>query len=157
MNLPKRAEDAHATLAAAFNTGNAAIVMSMYDTSGIIVPEPNKPVSGKEDRAGGVVWRYRDSDNYYLARVNSLTRNVVVYKVRNGVRTQVMPAAHHEIPANAWSILKVSVRGDRFQVYVDHRRILQGVDRTFGAAGKVGLWTVADSVTYFDDFRVYPK
>jgi hypothetical protein len=116
-----------------------------------------KPVSGKEDRAGGVVWRYRDPDNYYLVRVNSLTRNVVVYKVRNGVRTQVSQAAQHEIPANAWSILKVSARGDRFQIYVDHRRILQGSDRTFGGAGKVGLWTVADSVTYFDDFRVYPK
>jgi hypothetical protein len=116
-----------------------------------------KPVSGKEDRAGGVVWRYRDPDNYYLVRVNSLTRNVVVYKVRNGVRTQVSQAAPHEIPANAWSILKVSARGDRFQIFVDHRRILQGSDRTFAGAGKVGLWTVADSVTYFDDFRVYPK
>ena len=48
MNLPKRAEDAHATLAAAFNTGDVATVMSMYDVTGIIVPEPGKPVSDKE-------------------------------------------------------------------------------------------------------------
>ncbi|MBT1696631.1 DUF4440 domain-containing protein [Fulvivirgaceae bacterium PWU4] len=48
MNLPKRAEDAHATLAAAFNTGNVATVLSMYDVNGIIVPEPGKSVSGKE-------------------------------------------------------------------------------------------------------------
>jgi ketosteroid isomerase-like protein len=48
MNLPKRAEDAHATLAAAFNTGNVATVLNMYDFNGIIVPEPGKPVSGKE-------------------------------------------------------------------------------------------------------------
>jgi ketosteroid isomerase-like protein len=48
MNLPTRAEDAHATLAAAFNTGDVATVMSMYDVSGIIVPEPNKPVSGRD-------------------------------------------------------------------------------------------------------------
>jgi hypothetical protein len=116
-----------------------------------------KPVSGKEDRAGGVVWRYIDPGNYYLARVDSLTHNVVVYKVRDGLRTRVSTVAQHLIPANAWSILKVSARGDRFQVYLDHRRILQGYDRTFGKAGKVGLWTVADSVTYFDDFRVYPK
>jgi hypothetical protein len=116
-----------------------------------------KPVSGKEDRAGGVVWRYKDAGNYYLARVDSLTRNVVVFKVHDGVRTRVSLAARHEIPANAWSTLKVSARGDRFQVFVDHRRIIQGYDRTFGSAGKVGLWTVADSVTYFDDFRVYPK
>jgi len=116
-----------------------------------------KPVSGKQDQAGGVVWRYRDPANYYLARVDSLTHNVVVYKFRNGVRTRVSLAAPHEIPVNAWSILKVSARGDRFQVYVDHRRVLQGFDRTFASSGKVGLWTVADSVTYFDDFRVYPK
>jgi uncharacterized protein (TIGR02246 family) len=48
MNLPKKAEDAHATLAAAFNTGDVATVMNMYDVTGIIVPEPGKPVSGKE-------------------------------------------------------------------------------------------------------------
>jgi uncharacterized protein (TIGR02246 family) len=48
MNLPKRAEDAHATLAAAFNTGDVATVMSMYDVTGIFVPEPGNPVSGKE-------------------------------------------------------------------------------------------------------------
>jgi len=48
MNLPKRAEDAHTTLAAAFNTGDVATVMSMYDVTGIIVPEPNKPVSGRQ-------------------------------------------------------------------------------------------------------------
>jgi len=47
MNLPNRAEDAHATLAAAFNTGDVATVMNMYDVTGIIVPEPGKPVSGK--------------------------------------------------------------------------------------------------------------
>jgi uncharacterized protein (TIGR02246 family) len=48
MNLPKRAEDAHATLAAAFNTGDVSTVLNMYDFNGIIVPEPGKPVSGKE-------------------------------------------------------------------------------------------------------------
>jgi ketosteroid isomerase-like protein len=47
MNLPTRAQDAHTTLAAAFNTGDVATVLSMYDVTGIIVPEPNKPVSGK--------------------------------------------------------------------------------------------------------------
>ena len=48
MNLPKKAQDAHATLAAAFNTGDVATVMNMYDVTGIIVPEPGKPVAGKE-------------------------------------------------------------------------------------------------------------
>jgi hypothetical protein len=116
-----------------------------------------KPVAGREDQGGGLVWRYRDANNYYLARANALEENVALYKVENGRRIPLAPGVKHEIPSNGWSILKVSVRGNRFQVYLDHRRILQGWDNTFAAAGKVGLWTVADSVTYFDDFRVYPK
>lgn len=116
-----------------------------------------KPVSGREDRAGGVVWRYRDANNYYLVRANALTKTVVVYKVERGQRSQVGVEVRHDIPSNAWSILKVSVRGPKFQVYVNHHRILESWDRTFNGAGKVGLWTVSDSVTYFDDFRVYPK
>jgi hypothetical protein len=116
-----------------------------------------KPVAGHEDQGGGVVWRYRDENNYYVARANALEKNVAVYRVENGRRSQVLAFAKHDIPMNAWSILKVSARGNHFQVYVDHRRILQGQDNTFSGAGGVGLWTAADSVTYFDDFRVYPK
>ena len=116
-----------------------------------------KPVSGREDRAGGVVWRYRDPNNYYLVRANAVTQDVVVYKVENGRRTPISSDVRHDIPSNAWSILKVSVHGDRFQVYVNHHRVLVSEDRTFSGAGKVGLWTVSDSITYFDDFRVNPK
>jgi hypothetical protein len=116
-----------------------------------------KPVAGREDQGGGLVWRYQDANNYYLATANALDKNVALYKVENGRRLALTPGVKHDIPSNGWSILKVSVRGNRFQVYLDHRRILQGWDSTFAAAGKVGLWTVADSVTYFDDFRVYPK
>jgi hypothetical protein len=116
-----------------------------------------KPVSGREVQAGGLVWRYRDPNNYYLARANALEKNVQVFKVENGQRVPLMAGVRHEIPTNAWSILKVAARGNRFQVYMDHRRILQGWDNTFLTGGKVGLWTVADSVTYFDEFRVTPK
>jgi hypothetical protein len=116
-----------------------------------------KPVSGHEVQAGGIVWRYRDENNYYLARANALETNVQVFKVENGHRTPLMEGVHHEIPTNAWSILKVTTRGNRFQVFMDHRRILQGWDNTFLTPGKVGLWTVADSVTYFDDFRINPR
>jgi hypothetical protein len=116
-----------------------------------------KPVAGREDQGGGLVWRYRDANNYYLATANALDKNVALYKVENGRQLPLAPGVKHDIPSNVWSILKVSVRGNRFQVYLDHRRILQGWDDTFAAAGKVGLWTETDSVTYFDDFRVYPK
>jgi len=116
-----------------------------------------KPVSGQRDQAGGLVWRYRDPNNYYLVRANAISKNVAIYKVHDGERLEIGTAVHHEIEPNSWNILKVAVRGSRFQVYVNHRRILQADDRTFSGPGKVGLWTVGDSVTYFDDFRVYPK
>jgi hypothetical protein len=116
-----------------------------------------KPVAGHADQAGGLVFRYRDCNNYYLARANAIDGSVALFKVQDGRRTALNPGVHHDIPLNAWSILKVSVRGRRFQVYVNHRRILQAFDDTFGSSGKVGLWTVGDSITYFDDFRVYPK
>ena len=115
-----------------------------------------KPVAGRADQGGGVVWRYRDENNYYLARADALERSVAVYKVENG-RIQILGRVKHEIPTNGWSILKVTARGSRFQVYVDHRRILQGQDNMFTGAGRVGLCTEGDSVTYFDDFRVYPR
>ena len=116
-----------------------------------------KPVSGRVVQAGGIVWRYRDENHYYLARSNAIDQDVQVFKVEHGVRTPLMAGVHHEFPVNQWSILKVSARGNRFQVYVDHRRVLQGQDNTFTAPGKVGLWTVSDSVTYFDDFRIAPR
>jgi hypothetical protein len=115
-----------------------------------------KPVSGTQDQAGGVVFRYRDANNYYLARANARQQNVAIVRVENGERTQIS-VVKHDLPSNVWRILKVSVRGNRIQVYVDHRRILQTWDGAFPSAGKVGLWTVGDSVTYFDDFRVNPK
>jgi hypothetical protein len=116
-----------------------------------------KPISGKEVQAGGIVWRYRDENNYYLARANAIDKNVQVFKVENGRRTPLMRGVHHDVPANEWSTLKVWARGNRFQIYMDHRRILQGQDSTFTGPGRVGLWTVGDSVTYFDDFRVAPR
>lgn len=116
-----------------------------------------KPIAGRQDPGGGLVWRFRDPNNYYVVRANVSQETVAVDKVENGQRIPLVRGVKHDIPLNAWSILKVSARGNRFQVYVDHRRILQGEDSTFPGAGKVGLCTLADSVTYFDDFRVYPR
>jgi hypothetical protein len=116
-----------------------------------------KPLSGREDQGGGVVWRYRDENNYYLVRANANNNTVAVFRVQHGQRVAIQPGVKHDVPANAWSILKVVVRGNRYQVYVDHRRIMEGVDSALTGSGKVGLCTVADSVMYFDDFRVTPR
>jgi len=124
-----------------------------------------KAVAGHEDQGGGLVFRYRDERNYYLVRADSHNGEVAVYKVENGRCTPIRPrgtvpptiGVKHNLQPNTWNILKVAVRGSRFQVYVNHRRLLQADDSSFTGAGKVGLATVADSITYFDDFRVSTK
>jgi hypothetical protein len=124
-----------------------------------------KPVSGQKDQSGGLVFRYRDEKNYYMLQANALGEDVALYKFENGRAFPIAPrgkpaAAYevkHDIRPNAWQILKVSFRGNQFQVYVNHRRLFQAQDSTFTGAGKVGLITASDSVTYFDDFRLYPK
>jgi hypothetical protein len=124
-----------------------------------------KPVAGKEDRAGGLVFRYRDPDNYYVVRASAPQNGIVLYKVQDGKRTALATrgarpksfGVTHPVPLNQWSVLKVQFRGPLFSVYFNHRRLFEVTDTTFRLAGKVGLWTRADGVTYFDDFRVTGK
>jgi hypothetical protein len=121
-----------------------------------------KPVSGREDQAGGLVWRYRDPDNYYVARVNALEDNVVLYKVERGHRKDLKArdagflsyGKKVDVPAGAWSSLRVTVRGSVFVVHFNDQQLLEVEDSTFPGPGKIGVWTKADSVTYFDDLTV---
>ncbi len=115
-----------------------------------------KFVSGKT-QSGGVVWRYRDENNYYVARADATDGTIAVDKVENGRRTPLIAAVRHNVPSDSWIVLKVWARGERFQVYLDHRRVVQGQDRTYLNPGKVGLVTVSDAVAYFDDFRVLAR
>jgi hypothetical protein len=119
-----------------------------------------RPVSGKVDQAAGLVWRYRDADNYYIVRANALEDNVVLYKVENGKRTDLdvrgagrTYGAKAAVPGDAWTELRVIARGDLFTVYLAGRELFAVEDATFREAGRVGLWTKADSVTRFDDLR----
>jgi len=124
-----------------------------------------KPVAGKEDRAGGLVFRYRDPDNYYVVRANALENSIMLYKVEHGKRTALAtrgtrPKSYgvtHPVPVNQWSVLKVQFQGPKFSVYFNHRRLFEVLDSTFRQPGKVGLWTKADGITYFDDFRIAGK
>lgn len=122
-----------------------------------------KPVAGREDQAGGLVWRFRDPSDYYVVRANALTNNIGIYRVEGGRWKPLQPkgsadgCVQHPVPLNSWSILKVVFKGPVFSVYFDHRRVFQVEDGSYLGAGKVGLWTKADSVTYFDDFRVAQK
>lgn len=111
-----------------------------------------KPVSGKEDQAGGVVWRAKDADNYYIARANALEDNVRIYHFVKGKRTQFKGASAKVAPGQ-WHTLRVNLSGNRFTVLFNGKELFTAEDETFKDAGKVGVWTKADSVTLFDDFN----
>jgi Domain of Unknown Function (DUF1080) len=121
-----------------------------------------KTISGKEDQGAGLLWRYRDANNYYLVRGNALEDNVVLYKVQNGKRSHLKPTGatgrgygvKTKVPGNAWNTLSVKVRGNVFEVSFNDQKLFEVEDQTFTEAGKVGLWTKADSVIHFDDFTV---
>jgi hypothetical protein len=117
-----------------------------------------KAVAGAEDRAGGVVWRARDANNYYVARANALEDNVVLYKTVEGVRSALDIVGRKggygvaiSVPADEWLTLRVEFKGSRFRVLYNGRQLFEVEDSTFPDAGKVGLWTKADSVTLFDE------
>ena len=112
-----------------------------------------KAVTGKKDQGGGVVWRYKDANNYYVARANPLEDNFRVYKVVDGKRTQ-LGTADVEAPAGKWHRLRIIHKGNRIQGFLNGKPYLDVKDDTFEEAGKVGLWTKADAVTHFDDLAV---
>jgi len=120
-----------------------------------------KPVSGSGDQAAGIVWRYKDPDNYYIVRANALEDNVVLYKVEAGRRISLAPkgtptktyGVKHPVAKQTWSTLRIEFQGSLFTVLYDGKKLFEVEDGTFTGSGKVGLWTKADSVTYFDDFQ----
>jgi hypothetical protein len=110
-----------------------------------------KAVSGKEDQAAGIVWRAKDSENYYVARANALEDNVTIYHTIKGQRTE-KKRAKIKVSPGQWHTLRVEIKGIRFVVSLNGKRVLEWEDKTFQDPGMVGLWTKADSVTLFDDF-----
>ncbi len=110
-----------------------------------------KPVSGKEDQAGGLIWRAKDSNNYYVARANALEDNVTIYHTINGRRTE-KKRTNMKVASNEWHSLRVDFQANHFTVTLDGKKAIEWDDATFKDAGKVGVWTKADSVTLFDDF-----
>ena len=123
-----------------------------------------RPVSGRVDQAAGLVWRFQNEDNYYIVRANALENNVVLYKVEKGKRTDLPVKGEGrtygkkaQVPSGQWSTLRVVAAGPRFDVYLNGTKLYEVEDSTFNQAGKVGVWTKADSVTQFDDLTIVTK
>jgi Domain of Unknown Function (DUF1080) len=115
-----------------------------------------KAVSGNIDRAGGLVFRLKDPNNYYIVRANALENNYRLYHIVNGRRSQ-FAGANFKVTSGEWHELRVEAAGNKFTCYYDGNKKIEATDDTFTGAGKVGLWTKADSVTSFDDLKVTAK
>jgi hypothetical protein len=112
-----------------------------------------RPISGKVDQGFGLVWRYRDANNYYVTRCNADENNCRIYHVVAGKRV-AFQNRDVKVATGAWHTLKLEASGNHFTVWYDANKVLDATDDTFKDAGKVGLWTKADSVIAFDDLTI---
>ena len=112
-----------------------------------------KAIAGEVDRGGGLVWRFIDENNYYVARANPLENNFRVYKVVNGDRKK-LKSAKVKMKSNIWYDIKITMDGDKIKCYFNGKLELETTDDTFSKKGKVGLWTKSDAQTYFDNLIV---
>ncbi len=112
-----------------------------------------KPMSGKEDEGGGLIWRVKDRDDYYVCCANPLEGNFRVYYLQNGFRHE-LASADAEISAGAWHRIRVEQEGEHITCSLDGKKLLETIDSTFPDEGGVGFWTKADAVTSFDDLLV---
>jgi hypothetical protein len=128
-------------------------VFDQLAVTDITVSVQFKTISGTVDQAAGLVARFKDQDNYYMARANALENNVRLYKVQQGRRTQ-FAGVGVKVPGNQWQRLTLEVIGTHFRVFFNDTLLFEADDPTFRDAGKAGLWTKADSVTYFDNLTM---
>ena len=113
-----------------------------------------KPISGKTDQAAGIIARVQDKDNYYILRANALEANVNLYKYAGGRRSGIKDGSV-KVASGQWQELRLEVAGDRVRGFLNGQLVVEATDGTY-KAGRVGLWTKADSVTCFDDVAVTP-
>ena len=114
-----------------------------------------KPVAGRDDQAAGIIFRVQDRDNYYILRANALEDNVIFFIYASGKRTSIKES-EVKVPSGQWQELRVEVIGNKFRGFLNGQLVVEASDDNY-KAGRVGLWTKADSVTCFDNVRVISK
>jgi hypothetical protein len=137
------------------NANSVFNVVLVDDTSAkdVDVSVKVKAIAGDLDRGGGLVWRARDAKNYYIVRFNHKEDNFRVYKVVDGVRSQPFQnadVAHHD----GWTVVRVTMKGDHIECYIDGKRYLDVRDPTFPDAGTIGVWSKSDARSQFDDLTL---
>jgi hypothetical protein len=121
----------------------------------VVVSIRFKPVSGRQDQAAGILFRVQDQDNYYILRANALEDNVNLYIYASGKRSEIKGSSV-KVPSGQWQGLRVEVGGNHFRGFLNDQLVVEASDDSY-PAGRVGLWTKADSVTCFDSIQVTSK
>lgn len=116
-----------------------------------------KAVHGDLDQGGGLVWRYKDANNYYITRFNPLENNFRVYKVVDGKRSQLATKEELELPKDKWFTIEIKHIGDKIECSLNGKPHLKVEDKTFPESGQVGFWTKADAQSLFDELVIKPK
>jgi hypothetical protein len=111
-----------------------------------------KAISGKEDQAAGVVWRWKNSNTYYVARANANENNVSLYYTTNGTRNTIKYVSA-PVPRGVWHTLRVEFEGTKIRVALNGKVCIEADDAHIQGNGAVGVWTKSNSVTSFDDFN----
>lgn len=130
-------------------------IVERADAANVDVQVRFKALSGKVDQAGGIAIRLSSPDDYYVVRANALEDNIRFYRVVRGKREH-LGGADLKVAPNAWHVLGLRAEGDRFGIGFNGRLLYTVTDSTFPGAGKVALWTKADSVTRFDRLVIDP-
>jgi hypothetical protein len=137
------------------------LVCETFSAKDVDVSVKFKTISGQVDASGGLIFRCANPNNFYVVRANSLEGNVVAYKTENGKRSNIGVKGQGDaygvkvdVPHQQWNTLRVRVQENLFEIFLNARKLFEVENDTFTIAGKVGLWTKADAVTYFDDLSV---
>jgi hypothetical protein len=115
-----------------------------------------RPITGKEDASGGLLFRAKDAKNYYLVRANGLEDNFRLYAMKDGSRHQLASTKVDAPKLREWHTMRVVAKGSRIQAYLNGKLLIDHEDKSY-TEGYVGLWTKADSVTEFEDLEASGK
>jgi hypothetical protein len=116
-----------------------------------------KAITGKEDQGGGLIWRCKDANSYYIARFNPLEDNFRLYTVTNGKRSKPLADVKLSLPAGTWHTMRIVHQGDHIQCYLNGKLHIDVKDSTYPEGGKIGFWSKADAQTRFAELQISGK
>jgi hypothetical protein len=115
-----------------------------------------KAIAGERDQGGGIIWRAKDKDNFYIVRFNPLEQNFWLYKTVGGTRMS-LKKVDAKGESGKWHTLRVVHKGNKIQCYFNGKLLIEHTDDTFPEAGMVGLWSKADAQSYFANMQIVAR